>query len=151
MTSQPITDKILIEKMKNDLKKHNYRDYILMLMQLNAGLRIGNVIGLTVKDIKNKSYLDKVEQGTKKAKHFLLNNQLKIELNEYIFGMRDDDYLFPSRQINGDGTKNYIRKFLFIRYIHLICIYFFIKSKKYIPIYLVIHQLKQLKIKIFIT
>ena len=64
MTSQPITDKLLIESMKNDLKRHNYRDYMLMLMQLNAGLRIGDVIGLKVVDIKDKTYLDITEQKT---------------------------------------------------------------------------------------
>lgn len=110
MKSQPITDKNLIEAMKIDLKKHNYRDYMLMLMQLNAGLRIGDVIDLKVKDIKNKGYLDITEQKTKKAKHFLLNSQLKNELNDYIQGMNDDDYLFPSRQVNADGTKDNISR-----------------------------------------
>jgi len=110
MTSQPITDKELIEAMKNDLKKRNYRDYILMLIQLNAGLRIGDVINLKVKDIKDKGYLDITEQKTKKAKHFLLNSQLKDELNDYIRRMNDDDYLFPSRQIKADGTKCYISR-----------------------------------------
>ena len=110
MTSQPITDKLLITAMKNDLKRHNYRDYILMLIQLNAGLRIGDVIGLKVVDIKDKTYLDITEQKAKKTKHFLLNSQLRNELADYIIGMEYNDYLFPSRQVNKDGTKDYISR-----------------------------------------
>lgn len=110
MTSHPITNKEWIEAMKNDLKKRNYRDYILMLIQLDAGLRLGDVINLKVKDIRDKGYIDIVEQKTKKAKHFLLNTQLKDELNDYTRRMNDDDYLFPSRQIKPDGTKCYISR-----------------------------------------
>lgn len=110
MEDQPVTDKELIEAMKNDLKKRNYRDYILMLIQLNEGLKIGDVISLKVKDIRGKSYLDITERKTKEVKHFLLNGQLKDELNDYIKRMDDDDYLFPSRKIKEDGTKCYISK-----------------------------------------
>ena len=110
VTSQPIIDKLLIEAMKNDLKRHNYRDYMLMLMQSNVGLRVGDVIGLKVVDIKDKTYLDITEHKTKKTKHVLLNSQLKNELNDYIKDMNDRDHLFPSRQMNSDGTKNYISR-----------------------------------------
>jgi integrase len=97
--TQPITDKAKLEAMKADLKSKSERDYMLMLMQLNAGLRIGDVVGLKVSDIRDKDYLDIKEGKTNKKKHFKLNNQLKEEIKEYIKGMNDEDYLFPSRQV----------------------------------------------------
>jgi integrase len=105
INTEPITDKSKIEAMKTDLKNRNLRDYMLMLMQLNAGLRIGDTIKLKVSDVKDKDYLDIIEEKTSKTrkktkkKHFKLNTQLKKEIKSYIKGMSDDDYLFPSRQV----------------------------------------------------
>lgn len=108
MTVQPITERKLIESMKNDLKKQNYRDYMLMLMQLNTGLRIGDVVKLKVEDVRDNDYLIIKEQKTGKSKRFLLNTELRKEIANYIKGMTDNDYLFPSRQVNNDGIKKNI-------------------------------------------
>lgn len=110
MVCQPITNKETLQLLKNDLKKQGTRDYILMLTQLNAGLRIGDTIKLKVKDIRDKDYLEIKEEKTGKSKRFLLNTQLKQELKEYINGMGIEDYLFPSRQINRDGSKDNITR-----------------------------------------
>ena len=51
---QPIRDKKQIDKMKDYLQKQNYRDYVLFILGINSGLRISDLLGLTVEDVKGK-------------------------------------------------------------------------------------------------
>lgn len=95
---QPIRDVAKIEEMKNVLKKSSYRDYFLFVFGINTGLRITDILDLRVKDVKNKNYLTLKEGKTNKAKTLLINDTLKYEIQKYIIGMNDQDYLFPSQK-----------------------------------------------------
>lgn len=99
-TVQPIRDIEKIEEMKRELQKTGTRNYILFLMGINIGLRISDLLQLKVSDVRNKSHVTITEKKTGKQKRHLLTN-VKTELDNYIIGMADNEYLFQSR--NGEN------------------------------------------------
>ena len=103
-TVQPIRDKEIIEKFKNELLKKGSRDYMLFVIGINTGLRISDILPLKVKDVKG-THIKILEKKTSKAKRFKINPYLRKEIDRYIDGMNDDDYLFPSRKGNKPITR----------------------------------------------
>jgi len=97
-TVHPITNKFLIDRIKNYLKSKNTRDYILFLLGINTGLRISDLLNLKVCDIKNIIYIK--EKKTGKENFILLNKSVKRELNKYIITKKYNDYLFTARYTN---------------------------------------------------
>ncbi|SHK42075.1 tyrosine-type recombinase/integrase [Desulforamulus aeronauticus] len=100
MLVQPIRDRAIVKRYKDEALKSGLRNYILITFQLNMGFRIGDVVGLKVKDVKG-SHMILQEQKTGKSKTQFIPNELRVELDRYTQGMSDEDYLFPSRQKNG--------------------------------------------------
>jgi integrase len=94
---QPIRDKDKIEDIKSILQKKGSRDYLMFVLGINTGLRIGDILNLKVGDVRDKTHIQIAEQKTGKRKRFLINAQLEQEISRYIAGMADDDYLFTSR------------------------------------------------------
>lgn len=94
---EPIRDKNKIKEIKSILKKKSYRNYMIFVLGINTGLRIGDLLSLKVEDVNNKSHIIIKEQKTSKNKQFLINENLRRELNEYIEGMAEHEYLFQSR------------------------------------------------------
>lgn len=94
---QPIRDKKLIQRMKNELRKSGTRDYMLFCFGINVGLRISDILNLKVSDVRDRSHLTLTEQKTGKAKRIKING-ISDDLNEYIQGMNDSDYLFRSQK-----------------------------------------------------
>ena len=95
---EPIRDPSKIEQMKTELLKSGYRDYMLFVFGINTGLRISDILKLKVKDVKNKTHIILNEQKTSKDKTFLINSQLKQDIDKYIEGMEDHEYLFQSQK-----------------------------------------------------
>lgn len=94
---QPIRDQQKITEIKALLKRQSGRDYLLFVMGINTGLRIGDILPLRAGDVKGSHIIIR-EQKTGKAKRFKINTALRAILDEYITGMADSDYLFPSRK-----------------------------------------------------
>lgn len=94
---QPIRDKEVIAKFKSELLKRGYRDYMLFVIGINTGLRISDILNLKVSDVKDHTHITIVEMKTNKNKRFLINSMLKKDINSYIEGMSNNDWLFPSR------------------------------------------------------
>ena len=95
---QPIRDREKISQMKIELKKNGTRDYMLFTFGINIGLRISDILNLKVSDVKNKTHINLVEIKTGKGQRLIISTQVKSEINEYITGMKDDEYLFQSRK-----------------------------------------------------
>lgn len=99
---EPIRDTNVLENICNYLKKSNKRNYILFLLGIYTGLRISDILKLKVKDVKNKKYIilkgKLKEQKTNKQKQIEINPILKKELNEYIDGKCQEEYLIKSRE-----------------------------------------------------
>lgn len=95
---QPLRDKDKIEAMKSELLKSGYRNFMIFIIGINTGLRVGDILQLKASDVRHKSHINIYEEKTKKYKKFLINRSLKGEIDKYIINMKDNDYLFPSRK-----------------------------------------------------
>jgi integrase len=95
---QPIRSKEILEDMKWSLKKWcGQRDYILFLIGINTGLRVGDLVKLKVKQIKSKKKITVKEGKTKKPRVIQLSN-IFDEIQAYIRLLEGTEWLFPSRQ-----------------------------------------------------
>ncbi|KRE31624.1 site-specific integrase [Paenibacillus sp. Soil522] len=90
---QPIRSVEKLEHMKAVL-----RSWFLMVMGINVGLRISDLLALRVRDVQNRSHIVCREKKTGKKKRFPINAELREIINEYIKGKRDDEPLFRSRK-----------------------------------------------------
>lgn len=95
---QPIRDKTKIEEVKAILRRKSYRDYMLFMIGINTGLRISDLLKLTIGDVRGKDKIDIREKKTGKAKRFKIPEKVLAELEEYMIGMKDDALLFPSER-----------------------------------------------------
>ncbi len=94
---EPIRDKTKIAELKKILRQQSYRNYILFVLGINTGLRISDMLQIKVEDVRNKTHIVLKEQKTSKNKKFLINSNLRRELNDYSAKMADYEYLFQSR------------------------------------------------------
>ncbi len=95
---QPIRDKNKIEDMKTELLKLGYKNYILFIVGINTGLRISDILNLKVYDVVDKSHITIKEKKTGKEKRFLINSQLRKDIEKFIYGMSNEEYIFQSRK-----------------------------------------------------
>ena len=109
---EPIRDKEKIKIVKRILKEHGSRDYLLFLMRINSGLRISDILKLKVSDVKNKKYIELIEQKTGKYKRFPITNSFKSELEEFIVDKTSEDYLFTRQR--GRGAISRIQAYCII-------------------------------------
>lgn len=99
---QPLRTAQEIEDMRWALTRYaSARDLFLFNLGINTGLRVSDLVPLKVKDVKGKVHLVITEQKTGKAKRFMLPKATREVIEDYIRGMQDEDYLFPSRKGNG--------------------------------------------------
>ncbi|UED72122.1 site-specific integrase [Brevibacillus sp. HD3.3A] len=93
---EPIRDMQKLDELKSLLKKRSERDYFLVVLGINTGLRISDLLRLKVADVKGKSHIILVEKKTGKRKRFLINDSLRKEVDQYVIGKKGDEYLFAS-------------------------------------------------------
>jgi integrase len=94
----PIRDREQIRAIKEYLLHQSYRDYFLFTFGINSGLRISDIIGLRVMDVRNTEYLRIREKKTGKIRKIRVTGALKQEIEKYTSQMVDSDLLFPSRK-----------------------------------------------------
>lgn len=95
-TVEPIRNVEDIKKIERILSK-NKRNLLFFTMGTNCGLRISDILGLNVKDVKGKSYIQIVEKKTGKFKKFPINAKLKPMLEEYTKGKKLNEPLFTTK------------------------------------------------------
>lgn len=95
---QPIRDKKQIDEMKKVLRKQSLRDWFLFVLGINTGLRVSDELTLKVKNVRNQTHITIKESKTDKDKRFRINGALRECIDEYIEGMDDEAWLFPSRK-----------------------------------------------------
>lgn len=81
---EPIRDKKQIQSMKKYLRGQNIRDYLLFVLGINSGLRISDLLKLTVEDVQGKDRISIREQKTSKMKDFPLAETCKKAIAEYL-------------------------------------------------------------------
>lgn len=95
---RPIRSLEKIEDMKWSLKKWcGERDYMMFLIGINTGLRVGDLLELKIEDVKGKKAVMVLEGKTEKSREIYLTN-IYDELNDYIAILEDTEWLFPSRK-----------------------------------------------------
>ncbi|MGL4730345.1 MAG: tyrosine-type recombinase/integrase [Clostridium sp.] len=96
----PIKDRSRIALIKKILLKENReRDWIMIAIGINTGLRISDILQLRVKHVKNKNRISGLKsQKTKKPINSIINNQLKEELKPYLKGKKSDEYLIRTNR-----------------------------------------------------
>ena len=94
-----IREKKQLEGMKKYLKGQNIRDYVLFVLGINSGLRISDLLSLTIDNVKGKDRISLREQKTGKLKDFPLSDICKKVIAEYIRETSlTNGVLFPSRK-----------------------------------------------------
>ncbi|MBD8963938.1 hypothetical protein EGQ77_05865, partial [bacterium] len=93
MASLPIKEMDTVSKMKNlFLSKGQIRDYLLFILSINTGINLKDLLGLRVKDVKNKQYL-KLGQN----KSVPLNNEIQALIEKVVDGCKAEEPLFKGR------------------------------------------------------
>ena len=104
---QPIRDLKQIETIKRLLKQQNLRDYCLFTLGINSGLRISDLLKLTISDvIYNGKVKDRIrirEKKTNKFKDFPLSKNTISAIKEYLKSRdyNENEPLFISRKNKG--------------------------------------------------
>lgn len=84
------------------LRFGSYRDYFLFYFGINSGLRISDIVDLQVYHLREKQHIiihEKKKKGKKGNRRTItVNEKMREEIDRYIKGMDDEDYLFPSRK-----------------------------------------------------
>ncbi|BBB89687.1 site-specific integrase [Methylomusa anaerophila] len=103
---EPIRNKKQITALKNYLRGQNLRDYLLFVLGINSGLRISDLLKLTVEDVKLQDRITIREQKTGKMKDFPLSETCKKAIHEYLKTTNlTDGYLFTSRKGKNPITR----------------------------------------------
>ena len=97
---EPIRDKATIKKVESILGRKNQRDLLFFVLGTNSGLRISDILGLDVGDVRNKDFIELEEQKTGKRKKFPINSKLKQLITKYIKNRLDDEPLFMTKFSN---------------------------------------------------
>lgn len=107
----PLTqDQIKSIRKTINVGKHGKRNEFLFLLLLNTALRISDALSIKVNMVRNKEYLELIEQKTHKPKKFIMNAYLKEIIAEYTKDMNDNDYLFPSQKPDKHGEYKISRQ-----------------------------------------
>ncbi|WP_414052360.1 tyrosine-type recombinase/integrase [Macrococcus animalis] len=108
-TVEPIRDIADIKELKKSLAYYgSNRDVFLFVLGINCGLRIGDMLTLKKKDIKDYQ-LKLRENKTKKNKTITLGH-IKSDIDDYIKFLDDNDYLFKSNKLDKDGNQKPISR-----------------------------------------
>ncbi len=102
------------------LGKESKRDYLLFVLGINGGLRIGDLLSLKVSDVVDeadniKVAVSIVEQKTKKLREFELNKSAREAVRLYLDHVEEldaDAYLFASRKGSGAITTRSAHKII---------------------------------------
>lgn len=103
-----------LQRIANRLKEYNYQAYILWSIGVNTGYRGGDLVKLTVGDIRKSLYtgeliiMEEKTKDTRKVKFervVIISNKLRSILSDYIQGKQDAEYLYWSQK--GKGIAPY--------------------------------------------
>lgn len=95
---QPIRDKEKITEVSNVLKNQSYRNYMLFIFGIYTGLRISDLLKLTVGFVKNREHISIKEKKTRKVIRIYMQPVLQNEIKRYCRDKPDEEYLFVSRK-----------------------------------------------------
>lgn len=101
---EPIKDRKQLRAIEEYLASYSKRNQLIFVFGINTGLRISDILGLDIADVKNKTYMEIREKKTGKYKRFPLNNKLKFLIEEFLkervnsYSLDDGDPLFVGKK-----------------------------------------------------
>lgn len=95
---EPIRKKDDVARLENYLAQKSLRNRLIFVFGINTGLRISDILGLNVADVKGKTHVQITEKKTGKFKKFPLNRKLKQFMEDYIKGKSLDEPLFVGKK-----------------------------------------------------
>lgn len=95
---EPIRSEKQIKGMANYLRGKSERDYVLFILGINSGLRISDLLKLTLDDVAERDRISVKEEKTGKTKDFPLSDLCKKVIKEYLKNSNPQRWLFPSRK-----------------------------------------------------
>lgn len=94
---EPIRDIKLLKHIEKILSKQSKRNQLLFVLGTNSGLRISDILGLNIGDVRGKDLITIKEKKTGKRKTFPVNEKLKIMIKQFIRNKKDNDPLFVTK------------------------------------------------------
>lgn len=80
---QPIRSKKKIDHIKEILARRSPRNKLMFVLGINTGLRISDILTLTVGDVYKKQHIEIREQKTGKVRQIKVNANLQAAIEEY--------------------------------------------------------------------
>lgn len=103
--AEPIKDINDIKRVKEWLKNYNIMYYTIFVVGINSGLRISDILHLTIKEVENADFVTIIERKTGKRKQFPLTDESKKAIAEYLPIRKNkfvlegyEDFLFVGKQ-----------------------------------------------------
>ncbi len=97
MKVQPIRDQRVIDGLKFYFKNRSMRDYLFFCIGIYSGLRVSDLCRLRVGMVRG-THVVMTETKNKNKKKFIIHPNIRQDLDRFIAGHKDTDYLFASRQ-----------------------------------------------------
>lgn len=94
---QPIRDDRIVEGIKHYFRERSIRNYLFFCLGIYSGLRVSDLLTLTVGEVRS-THVNKLERKNKNSKRFIIHPSIRADLDFYIAGKRDEEFLFASRQ-----------------------------------------------------
>lgn len=101
---EPIKSKTQLSEVEEYLASKSIRNRLIFAIGINSGLRVSDILGLNIEDVKNKDYIEIKEKKTGKYKRFPLNKKLQKLIKEYLpirlkqYSLAEEEALFLGKK-----------------------------------------------------
>lgn len=113
---KPIKDRELLQRVKLEAQKMGMQQYLLILIGLNTGLRISDILQLRVGDFRDTDRLMIFEKKTGKFSEIRLPKVVIADVLRATGRKKDDDLLFESKCITKRGLPiDYVTAYRWIK------------------------------------
>ncbi len=94
---EPIRSKTDLKTVEAALARYEpfgQRNLLFFVIGTNIGLRISDILGLNVSDVKGKAHINIIEKKTGKHKQFPVNSKLQPLISKFVRGRAEQEPLF---------------------------------------------------------
>lgn len=94
----PIRDEAMLRRVKEEARKMGLQQYLLVLIGVNTGLRVSDILKLRVSDFRKRGYVVRREQKTGKHTEIQLHPAVVAEVNRLVSDWEDERLLFKTKR-----------------------------------------------------
>ena len=115
----PIRDEAMLRRVKEEARKMGIQQYLLVLIGVNTGLRVSDILPLRVSDFRIRGYVVRREKKTGKHIEIQLHPAVVAEVNRLVSDWEDERLLFRSKR--SDNKEPWIDRNTALSWIKAIC------------------------------